>query len=65
MHMFMGHTVLSLQILKERILVFIRILNLFFFKFCLCFFSFPHLLNFPQNYFFKTYAIHRGSCCSS
>ena len=42
----------SLHVLKERIFVFICTLNLFF-RFGLCCFIFPHLLNFPQNYFFQ------------
>ena len=77
MHLFMGHILSSLHILKERIFVFIFILKLFF-KFG--FFP-PHLLNFTQNFFCFSYfcrwrklflkhmlfiggvvARHRGSC---
>ena len=49
MHLFMGHIVSSLHILKERIFEFMCILN--FFLLGLCPFSIPHLLNFPQNFF--------------
>ena len=48
-HMFIGHIVSSLHLLKERIFFFVCILNLVF-KFGLCLY-FPHLLYFPQNYF--------------
>ena len=50
--LFMGHIVSSLHLLKERTFFFMCILNLVF-KFDLCVFFFPHLLNFPQNYFPK------------
>ena len=50
MHLFMGHIVSSLHMLKERIFVFMCILNLFF-KFGLCCFIFAHLQNFPKNLF--------------
>ena len=48
MHMFMGHIVSSLHLLKERFFFFMCILNLVF-KFGLCLFIYPHFLNFPQN----------------
>ena len=49
-HLFMSHIVSSLHLLKERIFFFMCILNLVF-KFGLCLFIYPHLLNFPQNCF--------------
>ena len=50
MQLFMGHIVLSLHLLKERIFFFMCLLNLVF-KFGLCFFTFPLLLNFPRSCF--------------
>ena len=75
----MGHIVSSLHILKERIFVFTCNLNFFLVWFVSLYF--PHLLNFPQNYFsqnmfcfsyfyrainlFLTFVLHRGSCLRS
>ena len=58
MHLFMGHIVSNLHILKERIFVFKCILSLIF-KFGLYLFSFPHLLNFSQNLFCFSYFYRR------
>ena len=78
-HLFMGHRVSSLHILKRD--YFSSSESTIFLKFSLCVFTFPHLLNFPQNYFsqnlfyfsyfyrgrssFLTFVIHREGCCSS
>ena len=72
-----GHIVSCLHLLKERIFFFICILNLVF-KFGLCLFTFPLLLNFSQNCFsqnlfcfsyfyrrrslFLTFVVHKGCC---
>ena len=68
-------------LLKERIFFLHVYPQLNFFKFGLCVFIFPYLLNFPQNCFFPklvlfflflqgenfflTFVVLRGSCCSS
>ena len=53
--LWVSHIASSLHILKERIFVFMYILNLFFFLVWFVFlFIFPHLLNFPETIFSKT-----------
>ena len=54
MQLFMGHIVSSLHLLKERIFIFMCILNLVFFMFGMCVFIYPPPPTpfiFPQNCF--------------
>ena len=58
-HLFMGHIISSLHTYIERENIFLQVnpqifffFFFFFFKLGLCVFTFLHLLNFPQNYFF-------------
>ena len=48
MHLFLGYIVSSLYILKERIFVFMCILNFFLARLCV-FLFFPHLLKFSPK----------------
>ena len=79
-HMFMGHIVSNLHILKERVFFFMCILNLFFLSLvCVSLFSpppkfspklfFPNVFCFSYCYrgrnLFLTFVVHRGSYCSS
>ena len=59
MQLLMGHIESSLHLLKERIFFLHVSPHLNFFKFGLCVFIFPHLLNFSQNLFCFSY-FYRG-----
>ena len=61
MQLFMGHIVSSLHLLKERIFLFMCILNIDF-KFGLCVFIFPTSKILPKTFFVFPICIGREAC---